>query len=51
MGTSIVTGNERLDLFSVSSRSSIIFAEYSLNTSAIVKSSLIISPFSRRLMN
>ena len=45
MGSSIVTENERLDLFSVSSRSSIIFAEYSLNTSAIVMSLLITSPF------
>ena len=35
IGSSIFLGNERLALFSVNSNSSVIFAKYSLSTSAI----------------
>ena len=42
---------DRLALFSVNSSSSVIFAKYSFNTSAIFISSFINSPFSRRLMD
>ena len=45
IGSSIFSENERLALFSVNPNSSVIFAKYSLNTSAIFTSSFIITTF------